>query len=190
MRKIRFLVIWIEKTIRAKKGESICGLFFKDFLKMGGLRKRKGEVLFLEGFDVIVFEWLSLKFVCLFLWWGCVWKNNILYEKKHNDQSFVSLYVDLTNLFYNLEAIASSFILQLELKCQVDMAKERMQTLATFVHYQLHITIPATTSTLVVLVIVAATRPIACFQCLCVSTSRAIIHMQFLIIRTLLEIMK
>jgi hypothetical protein len=45
-------------------------LFLKDFLKMGGLKKRKGEVLFLEGFDVIVLEWLSLIFVCLFLWWG------------------------------------------------------------------------------------------------------------------------
>jgi hypothetical protein len=56
VRKRRFLEIWIEKNIGAKKGESKCGLFLKDFLKMGGLKKRKGEVLFLEGFDVIVLE--------------------------------------------------------------------------------------------------------------------------------------
>jgi hypothetical protein len=56
VRKIRFLVIWIKKKIGAKKGESICGLFFKDFLKIGGLRKRKGEMSFLERFDVIVLE--------------------------------------------------------------------------------------------------------------------------------------
>jgi hypothetical protein len=56
VRKRRFLVIWIEKKIGAKKGENRCLLFFKDLLKMGGLRKRKGKVLFLEGFDVIVLE--------------------------------------------------------------------------------------------------------------------------------------
>ncbi len=56
MRKRRFLVIWIEKKVGAKKGENKCWLFFKDFLKMGGLRKRKGEVSFLEEFDVIMFE--------------------------------------------------------------------------------------------------------------------------------------
>jgi hypothetical protein len=43
--------------LEQKKGESKCGLFFKDFLKMGGLiKKMKGEVSFLEGFDVIVLE--------------------------------------------------------------------------------------------------------------------------------------
>jgi hypothetical protein len=74
--------------------------------------------------------------ICLFIsLMGCVWRRNILYEKKHNDQSFVYLYVELNNLFCNLEARASSFILQLKLECHVDMAKERMQTLASFVHY-------------------------------------------------------
>ncbi len=56
MRKIRFIVRWIEKKNGAKKGENRCGLFLKDFLKIGGLRKRKGEVSFLERSDVIVLE--------------------------------------------------------------------------------------------------------------------------------------
>jgi hypothetical protein len=46
VRKKRFLVIWIEKKIGARKGKSKCRLFFKDFLKMGGIKKeeRRGVV--------------------------------------------------------------------------------------------------------------------------------------------------